>query len=44
MKFILDKYELDKSNAIAFGDSGNDLRMLQAVRHGYLVENATEED
>ncbi|EJS67569.1 MULTISPECIES: HAD-IIB family hydrolase [Bacillus] len=43
VKFILDKYELDKTNAIAFGDSGNDLRMLQAVRHGYLVENATEE-
>lgn len=43
VKFMLDKYKLDKANAIAFGDSGNDLRMLQAVRHGYLVENATEE-
>lgn len=43
VKFILDKYDLRRENAIAFGDSGNDLKMLQAVQHGYLVQNATEE-
>ncbi|PGE98030.1 HAD family hydrolase, partial [Bacillus pseudomycoides] len=25
------------------GDSGNDLKMLQAVKFGYLLENATSE-
>lgn len=40
---MLDKYNLKREDAFAFGDSGNDLRMLQAVKHGYLVENATEE-
>jgi kanosamine-6-phosphate phosphatase len=43
VRFMLDKYNVEQENAIAFGDSGNDLRMLKAVKHGYLVENATYE-
>lgn len=43
VKFILGKYDLRRENAIAFGDSGNDLKMLKAVQHGYLIQNATEE-
>jgi kanosamine-6-phosphate phosphatase len=30
-------------SAVAFGDSGNDIKMLQTVNHGYLLENATLE-
>ncbi|GGE09138.1 kanosamine-6-phosphate phosphatase [Marinithermofilum abyssi] len=41
--FMLDKYKVEPENAFAFGDSGNDLRMLKEVKHGYLVENATQE-
>ncbi|MEC2078341.1 HAD-IIB family hydrolase [Metabacillus fastidiosus] len=43
VRFMLEKYNLKREDAFAFGDSGNDLRMLQTVKHGYLVENATEE-
>ncbi|KGP91236.1 HAD family hydrolase [Pontibacillus chungwhensis BH030062] len=41
--FMLRKYQVNKANAFAFGDSGNDLRMLHAVGNGFLVANATEE-
>lgn len=43
VRFMLKKYNLDPGNAIAFGDSGNDIRMLQAVKNGYLLKNATQE-
>lgn len=43
VRFMLEKYKLQPEDAFAFGDSGNDLRMLQAVKHGYLVGNATQE-
>ena len=43
MRYILVKFKIDRQNAIAFGDSGNDLKMLQAVKFGYLLENATSE-
>ncbi|GGE16230.1 kanosamine-6-phosphate phosphatase [Marinithermofilum abyssi] len=43
VRFMLNKYKVKPENAFAFGDSGNDLRMLKVVKHGYLVENATEE-
>ncbi|MCY8318788.1 HAD-IIB family hydrolase [Bacillus vallismortis] len=43
VKFMLEKYNLNAENAIAFGDSGNDVRMLQAVGNGYLLKNATQE-
>ncbi|MEY9093678.1 HAD-IIB family hydrolase [Paenibacillus sp. RC84] len=43
VRFMLERYGVQPEHAFAFGDSGNDLLMLQAVRHGYLVHNATEE-
>ncbi|SEF42908.1 HAD-IIB family hydrolase [Paenibacillus sp. UNC499MF] len=43
VRFMLGRYGVGPEHAFAFGDSGNDLLMLQAVRHGYLVHNATEE-
>ncbi|MCL6571181.1 MAG: HAD-IIB family hydrolase [Bacillus sp. (in: Bacteria)] len=43
VNYILAKFNVDPQNGIAFGDSGNDLHMLQAVKHGYLLENATNE-
>ncbi|MGM0851016.1 MAG: HAD-IIB family hydrolase [Bacillota bacterium] len=43
VKYILTKFGVDRQNGIAFGDSGNDLKMLQAVKFGYLLENATSE-
>ncbi|MGN1400001.1 MAG: HAD-IIB family hydrolase [Bacillus sp. (in: firmicutes)] len=41
--YILKKFAVPRERAIAFGDSGNDLEMLQAVKQGYLLGNATEE-
>ncbi|SDW97907.1 kanosamine-6-phosphate phosphatase [Marininema mesophilum] len=43
VRFMLNKYKVKPEHTFAFGDSGNDLEMLKAVKHGYLVENATEE-
>lgn len=43
VRFMLEKYKVHPEYAIAFGDSGNDLKMLKAVKHGYLVENAVKE-
>jgi kanosamine-6-phosphate phosphatase len=43
VEYILKKYGMNEADAIAFGDSGNDLKMLQSVKHGYLLGNATEE-
>lgn len=40
---ILDYYGLDVSQAIAFGDSYNDMEMLLAVGHGVAMGNAVEE-
>ncbi len=35
-------FELDLKDAYAIGDSDNDLPLLQAVGHPYIVENASE--
>lgn len=35
---MLEKYNLNTERAIAFGDSGNDVRMLQTVGNGYLLK------
>lgn len=43
VRFMLEKYKLGPENAIAFGDSGNDIKMLHAVEYGYLLQNATQE-
>ncbi|RXK18659.1 HAD-IIB family hydrolase [Macrococcus sp. DPC7161] len=41
VKYLMDKFNIDHQNTFAFGDSGNDIRMLNHVKHGYLVANAT---
>jgi kanosamine-6-phosphate phosphatase len=41
VRFLLRHYGIARENALAFGDSGGDLGMLEAVGHGYLVANAT---
>ncbi|MDJ0677608.1 MAG: HAD-IIB family hydrolase [Calothrix sp. MO_167.B42] len=41
--FILNQTNVSYQNSIAFGESGNDIEMLQTVKHGYLVGNATRE-
>ncbi len=43
VNFILRQTNVNYQNSIAFGESGNDIEMLQAVGHGYLVGNATSE-
>ena len=40
---ILDYFHLDASSAMAFGDSYNDLEMLQAVGTGVAMGNAAEQ-
>lgn len=43
VRYLIDRYHIPFEQTFAFGDSGNDIKMLQSVRHGYLVSNATEE-
>lgn len=38
---ILEYYQLDRSQALAFGDGNNDIEMLQAVGTGVAMENAS---
>ncbi len=40
---ILEYYHLDPSEALAFGDSHNDMEMLEAVGTGVAMGNATEQ-
>lgn len=41
--YMCRKYGIAAQAAYAFGDSGNDIEMLKAVGHGYLVANATDD-
>lgn len=43
VNFILQQTKVSYENSLAFGESGNDIQMLQTVKHGYLVKNATNE-
>lgn len=43
VRYLIEKYDIDFDETYAFGDSGNDIKMLNAVKHGYLVSNATAE-
>ena len=38
---ILEYFQLDRSQALAFGDGNNDIEMLQAVGTGVAMENAS---
>jgi hypothetical protein len=40
---ICDKFGIDREEAIAFGDSYNDMGMFRAVGRGYAMENAKPE-
>ena len=40
---LCDLWGIDPADAVAFGDSNNDLPMLEAVGHGYLMGNAPAE-
>lgn len=41
--FMKAYYDVAHHRTLAFGDSGNDIDMLKAVEHGYLLFNATDE-
>lgn len=43
IKKMLEYYNLDKSEAMAFGDGNNDIEMLQAVGTGIAMANASEQ-
>ncbi|MEU0198072.1 MULTISPECIES: HAD-IIB family hydrolase [unclassified Streptomyces] len=43
VRHLCARFGVDPERTLAFGDSGNDLEMLAAVRHGYLVANCTPE-
>ena len=36
----MEKWQLDASQVMAFGDSGNDIEMLEMAGHSYAVANA----
>ncbi len=40
---LIDTLGIDAAECAAFGDNYNDLEMLDAVKYGYVMENATEE-
>ncbi|KAA1039676.1 HAD hydrolase family protein [Macrococcus equipercicus] len=41
--YLIKKFSIPVNQTIAFGDSGNDINMLNAVEYGYLVSNAPAE-
>lgn len=43
VQFMIDFYDVPIEKTIAFGDSGNDIDMLKAVNHGFLLANGTQE-
>jgi len=43
LKHIASKYNLSTKDIIAFGDSGNDVKMLEGVGYSYAMGNATKE-
>lgn len=43
VKFLMERFLIKKEHTIAFGDSGNDIEMLNEVGNGYLLQNATIE-
>ncbi|RQW22559.1 HAD-IIB family hydrolase [Bacillus sp. C1-1] len=41
--FMCHWFKVHVDDTLAFGDSGNDIKLLKFVKHGYLVGNATSE-
>ncbi|RGX55556.1 HAD family phosphatase [Anaerotruncus sp. AF02-27] len=42
IRLLQQKFGFQKAEMMAFGDNYNDLQMLEAVGHGYIMENAAE--
>ncbi|MGG4044929.1 MULTISPECIES: Cof-type HAD-IIB family hydrolase [Paenibacillus] len=42
IKKVLDHYKIDKANAIAFGDGGNDIEMIEYVGMGIAMGNSVD--
>jgi len=40
IKLLSERWNVDPSQCVAFGDSGNDIEMIQFVTYGYAMENA----
>lgn len=43
LTYLLEMYNIDKSEAAAFGDEMNDYEMLKSVKYAYAMENAVDE-
>ncbi|PHK49655.1 Cof-type HAD-IIB family hydrolase [Staphylococcus edaphicus] len=43
LKRLLNIWQLDAANLMAFGDANNDLDMLQLAKHSYVMENSEDE-
>ena len=43
VKFLLEKYDLQPDEVMAFGDAENDLEMLFSVKYGIAMENADDD-
>lgn len=43
MEFLCQRYDIDMTHTMAFGDSGNDIDMLQAATIGIAMGNASDE-
>lgn len=43
VRTLCELWGIDPTDAYAFGDSSNDMPMLEAVGHGYLMGNASDE-
>ena len=43
VRTLCELWGIDPADAYAFGDSSNDMPMLEAVGHGYLMGNASDE-
>ena len=42
IKKVLAYYDIDINEAMAFGDGGNDVEMLEAVKYGIAMGNAND--
>ena len=42
LEYLLDHYQADAADLIAFGDEHNDVQMLQLARTGYAMKNASD--
>jgi len=43
IRLLQNKWSIDPSACLAFGDGGNDIEMLKQVKYSYAMENASEE-